>query len=250
MKRTLLATPSLRVELAAFAPRTHQARHRDACSRVSLVLHGAFSEEAAAGSARLAPGDVLFKSAAAAHEDRFSHSGAKLVSIVFGDDSFELSGAPAWRVRRDPAAMRCAWTAFEAAAANDDGSVIAAASDLLAGDDEGAGMGQAPPWLTRLKTALEEDTLASIDIAAEARAAGVHPAHASRLFRRRFGVSITDCAQAHSVRRALAHMAQPLALSQIAVAAGFYDQSHMTRVFRRMTGLTPGAHRALLAAAG
>jgi len=39
-------------------------------------------------------------------------------------------------------------------------------------------------------------------------------------------------------------------LSEIALAAGFYDQSHMTRVFRRVTGRTPGAHRTLLAAAG
>jgi AraC-like DNA-binding protein len=38
-------------------------------------------------------------------------------------------------------------------------------------------------------------------------------------------------------------------LSDVALAAGFYDQSHMTRVFRRMTGRTPGAHRAMFAAA-
>jgi AraC family transcriptional regulator len=77
----------------------------------------------------------------------------------------------------------------------------------------------------------------------------VHVSHLSRLFRRCYGASVTEYAQAHSVRRALASLAQPqLALSDVALAAGFYDQSHLNRVFRRITGRTPGACRAMLAA--
>ncbi|WP_323183165.1 helix-turn-helix domain-containing protein [Paraburkholderia sp. CNPSo 3076] len=37
-----------------------------------------------------------------------------------------------------------------------------------------------------------------------------------------------------------------LSLAAIAEAAGFADQSHFTRVFRRRMGLTPGAYRAQL----
>ena len=33
------------------------------------------------------------------------------------------------------------------------------------------------------------------------------------------------------------------ALSDAASAAGFADQAHMTRSFRRMMGVTPGAYR-------
>jgi AraC family transcriptional regulator len=33
-------------------------------------------------------------------------------------------------------------------------------------------------------------------------------------------------------------------LALIAMDAGFFDQSHMTRVFRRLTGVTPGVFRA------
>jgi AraC family transcriptional regulator len=36
-------------------------------------------------------------------------------------------------------------------------------------------------------------------------------------------------------------------LAEAAVATGFADQSHMTNVFRRVTGSTPGALRDLLA---
>jgi AraC family transcriptional regulator len=45
------------------------------------------------------------------------------------------------------------------------------------------------------------------------------------------------CAQLTSGRHSLAAIAQ---------AAGFADQSHFTRVFRRRMGLTPGAYRAQL----
>jgi methylphosphotriester-DNA--protein-cysteine methyltransferase len=100
-----------------------------------------------------------------------------------------------------------------------------------------------------LREELEEFSLSRIDVAARAKKAGAHPAHASRLFRRCYGASITEHAQAQSVRRAIASLASGATLSDTALAAGFYDQSHMNRVFQRVTGRTPGAHRAMLAAA-
>jgi transcriptional regulator GlxA family with amidase domain len=36
-----------------------------------------------------------------------------------------------------------------------------------------------------------------------------------------------------------------ISLAQIALETGFADQSHLTRVFRRATGLTPKLYRAL-----
>jgi AraC family transcriptional regulator len=49
------------------------------------------------------------------------------------------------------------------------------------------------------------------------------------------------------VRRAIGPLAENMApLSEVAVAAGFYDQSHMNRVFRRMVGRTPGEYRGVL----
>jgi AraC-like DNA-binding protein len=35
-------------------------------------------------------------------------------------------------------------------------------------------------------------------------------------------------------------------LAEIAVACGFYDQSHLTNVFKRTTGFAPGEYRALI----
>lgn len=247
MKHTLFRTDSLSVETARFAAGERQPRHRDPRSRITLAVHGEFHEEAER-AASIQPGDVIFKSRRATHEDRYGPGGARLVSIVFHDDSFDAPGAPSWRVRRDGVAFRLALSAWEAALARDDAGVTAASFDLLARREEPEPRATPPRWLNRLKQALESESLARVNVAREARAAGVHPAHASRLFRRCFGASITEHAQAHCVRRALGFLSGAAPLSHVAIAAGFYDQSHMNRIFRRVAGRTPGACRALMAA--
>lgn len=251
MKKTLLATPSVSVELATFAAGQRQGRHHDPKSRITFALIGGFGEDADAGSERLGPGDVLFKSRRTVHEDRFSEHGARLASLVFHDESYEEAEAALWRVCRRAYSLRHAWVALEAALAGDHEGLACAASDLLSAPVEHTRMRPAPAWLKRLKESLEATGLAGIKVAESAREAGVHPVHASRLFRKCYGASITEHAQRHSVRRALGALADAQTpLSEIALSAGFCDQSHMTRVFHRVTGRTPGAHRLLMAALG
>ncbi|MHB1329902.1 MAG: helix-turn-helix domain-containing protein [Gemmatimonadales bacterium] len=43
----------------------------------------------------------------------------------------------------------------------------------------------------------------------------------------------------------MAELDRPLA--EVAAAVGFADQSHLTRAFKRYTGMTPGAYRTSLA---
>ena len=79
-----------------------------------------------------------------------------------------------------------------------------------------------------------------------ARVAGVHPAHLSRLFRARHGCSVGEYIRRLRVdlaARELAASRRPIA--DIAAATGFADQSHFSRVFARLTGMTPGRYRKL-----
>jgi AraC family transcriptional regulator len=55
---------------------------------------------------------------------------------------------------------------------------------------------------------------------------------------------IGDYVQRLRVRWASAELCRPGArLADVAAAAGFADQSHLTRVFKRVTGATPSAFR-------
>ena len=85
----------------------------------------------------------------------------------------------------------------------------------------------------------------NLTLAQVARAAGVHPVYLGHIFRQEFGETLGEYLNRIRVRAAadkLANSAAPL--SDIALDLGFYDQSHFTRIFRRVTGAAPGAFRA------
>jgi AraC family transcriptional regulator len=103
---------------------------------------------------------------------------------------------------------------------------------------------RSPRWLGKARDFLDAHFREDVSLAATAAAAGVHPSHLARVFRRQLGSSVGEYVRAARVDfacRELARGEQPLA--QIALAAGFTDQSHLARCVRQRTGMTPGAFR-------
>ena len=102
----------------------------------------------------------------------------------------------------------------------------------------------APPWLLRAREALRarfRENVSPGEVASEAR---VHPVHLAAAFRKHFGQSAGEFVRMCRVEFATARLAcQGVSLADIALDAGFADQSHFTRTFKRLTGLTPAAFR-------
>jgi AraC-like DNA-binding protein len=66
------------------------------------------------------------------------------------------------------------------------------------------------------------------------------------VFRHHVGCSIGEYLRRRRIRRAERLLAEPaMSVAAIALETGFCDQSHFTRVFKRATGMTPGAYRRL-----
>jgi AraC family transcriptional regulator len=84
-----------------------------------------------------------------------------------------------------------------------------------------------------------------LQLAELARAAGADAdaGALARRFRRTHGVGPMAYLQRMRVLEAQRLMATGVPLVDVAAACGFADQSHLTRVFRRVTGTTPGAWR-------
>jgi AraC family transcriptional regulator len=105
---------------------------------------------------------------------------------------------------------------------------------------------QAPAWLDEVRQRLVSriaDTPRLTDLAASA---GVHPVHLAREFRKHFRCTIGDFIRRVRVEFACYQISETDApLSEVALAAGFYDQSHFSNVFRRVTGMTPTAYRTI-----
>lgn len=245
-------TPMGGVELQVkqYDASTWQTPHYDGCARVSFLLRGDVREATARGAIHLQSGDVLIKSSLIKHETWFGDNPVRIASICFAEsEGRSLVSGSAWTPRRGPLARKLGWAMAQSIAVGNVRTAFAAAADLLANpaDENGHESSRAPGWLSALRDELCEVGLKGVDVAAVASAIGVHPVHVSRRFRRCYGTSLTEFAQAWAVHRALVLLDESeMSLSEVAAHAGFYDQSHLGRVVRTVTGLTPGILRSVL----
>ena len=75
---------------------------------------------------------------------------------------------------------------------------------------------------------------------------GLHPVHVASTFRRHVGCTVGHYLRQRRVTWACQQLAGTDApLAEIALEAGFADQSHFCRTFKRHVGLTPAAYRRL-----
>ena len=73
---------------------------------------------------------------------------------------------------------------------------------------------------------------------------GAHPVHLVRSFTAAYGIAPHAYLIGRRVDAARRLLLDGHGGAQAAVAAGFYDQAHLTRVFRRYVGTTPGRYAA------
>ncbi|NQT36383.1 MAG: AraC family transcriptional regulator [Planctomycetes bacterium] len=98
--------------------------------------------------------------------------------------------------------------------------------------------------LQRVVEFLEESFVDEVTVKRLAEIAGLSVTHFNRRFRQLLRLSpmqYVESLRIHESQRLLVTTDQ--SVGQIAVAAGFYDQSHFTKRFRKTTGMTPLAYR-------
>ena len=71
---------------------------------------------------------------------------------------------------------------------------------------------------------------------------GLHRATLIRLFHQQVGLPPHRYLVQRRVEAAKTHLEQGDALAEVALLTGFADQSHLTRHFKRLTGVTPAAY--------
>ena len=226
--------------------------HEHAQAWFSLVRSGGYAERFGREQVTYGPRSVLFHPPGIAHRDEIAPGGATFLIVEIGhalldraagygrlDGSRQdLRGGPlaqtALRLEREWVADRGSPLVMEGLVLEMLGLVTRMRSD---GTRE-------PQWLAAVVERLHGDPAAPHTIAALAREAGVHPVRLSRAFRRHLGAGIGEYLRALRVRRVEERLGdESVTLADLALETGFVDQSHMTRVFRRVTGNTPGAAR-------
>ena len=105
----------------------------------------------------------------------------------------------------------------------------------------------APLWLNQVKALLHDSFREPVSLNQAAQVAGVHPSHVAREFRRAYGITIGEYVRKLRVESVAQRLLQPrkdtASLADLALGAGFSSQAHMSAVFKRVIGMTPGEYR-------
>jgi len=233
-------------------------RHVHANARFVLVLQGAISEARAGQVETFGASTLLFRSAHEPHSYEVGRSGATCL-VVDVDERWHDRARQHSPVLTQSAGFRGGFVlhlahrlygefrlrdevsrlAIESIALG----VLAEASRRVARGSSAA----APLWVQQARALVQQHFAQRLPLATVAGLVGVHPAHLARTFRRCYHTTFARYVRELRIEfasRELAGSAAPL--SAIASAAGFCDQSHFCRLFKRHTGLTPAEYRLTL----
>ncbi|MGQ5636542.1 MULTISPECIES: AraC family transcriptional regulator [unclassified Streptomyces] len=95
----------------------------------------------------------------------------------------------------------------------------------------------------RLRELLDARVVEGVSLQEAARVLHAHPAHLVRAFSGAYGIAPHQYLMSRRVGRARRLLLDGLAPGEVAAAAGFYDQAHLTRHFKKLVGVTPGRYR-------
>jgi AraC family transcriptional regulator len=102
-----------------------------------------------------------------------------------------------------------------------------------------------PRWLAQTVEILHAFFTEDLSLRSLAEAVGVHPVHLARTFRLHHNCTPAEYARRLRVEAACRELAlTDSPLSQIGLSVGYYDQSHFSRNFKKLTGVTPTQYRA------
>lgn len=244
----------LTAQMIRYAAGHRMGSHSDGHRRLSVVIRGAQEERRQRRTAPASAGSVALKDAELVHQNEFSRRGATIVSVLLPDEALDRlghrpRGLLPWEWRHDHAT---ALTGIRLATALRSGTPLEIEECLHAllrgfASDPGGGGFVASRDLARVRDRLHQDPAREPSLRELGNSVGMHPASLGRAFRRTFGCSITRYRQrlrALAVARALADGDR--ALTALALDQDFADLSHMTRIFRREVGTSPGRFRAAM----
>lgn len=101
-----------------------------------------------------------------------------------------------------------------------------------------------PRWLKQARDIMNEQFSACLSLDVIAQEVGVHPVHLARTFRNFYRCSVGEYMRVVRIEYACRKMTvSSTPLIEIALTAGFSDQSHFTRIFKRLKGMTPAKYR-------
>ena len=252
---------SLRVSDFILTETTYKAhsrlpRHAHESSYFCFVLQGIYTERYDQREVICRPATLTFRTSGQAHEDTVHDSDGRV---------FVLEIPPRWIERLRAESLTLGTPEFYGGAStrifarlnrefhkNDGAASLAIeglALELLAeaARHPTARIRSAPRWLRQAREMILEHFPDNLTLTQIATQVGVHPVYLATTFRQKYGVTIGEFVRKLRIEHACAELTKgELPLAEIALQAGFVDQSHFSKVFKSHIGTSPARYRSLV----
>jgi AraC family transcriptional regulator len=248
--------PGFNLSERTYSPFYKTPKHSHDHALFSLVIQGAYTGTYGVKTCLCEPSTLLFHPADGPHAEHFHNSGGRLFIIeiepwwldqvrehtVVIDRSSDFNGGDL--------AMLSMKLYKEFLGIEDSISPLVVEGLILAIIGEASRRVavphsvQPPRWLMQAKDLLHDRFAEPLTLADIAQNVGVHPVHLAQVFHRYYNCTVGAYVRQlrlEFARHELATSETPLC--QIALSAGFSDQSHFTRTFKRYMGVPPAEYR-------
>jgi AraC family transcriptional regulator len=242
-----------------YAPDAILPPHEHAAAYFDFVLEGFCREVVHGQSRQRGCGSLAFHPAGEVHTNRWYDGAARCFHIQVGSALLDrlrtYSPNPDEPVSFTPGlAQSLVQRIYGEFRCTDDVSALAVEGLTLELLAESARQGsrrpacRPPRWMRQVHDLLNEGFRQCLTLDDIAEFAGVHPSHLARVFRQMHGCTVGDYVRSLRIEYACHRLrTSDDTLATVALAAGFSDQSHFSKVFKRRTGLSPAVFRESIA---
>jgi AraC family transcriptional regulator len=248
--------PTIDVVSAWFPPNARLDMHTHAQAVFGMMLEGSFQTNILGRDVDYLPGGAWTEPAEERHANVAGRAGAHVIVVQPTAAATEI-GMEYRRLLDEVVSMQSAELLADASrleaecSAPDDLSPLVVEGTALSMLARAARLYRSirnherePRWLSQAVEYLRAHRLDRIRLSDVARDVGVHPSRLAHEFRARVGASPGEYVRRLRLEWAAQRLIEDDApIAEIALRAGFYDQSHFSRLFRRHFGIAPAAWR-------
>jgi AraC family transcriptional regulator len=220
------------------------APHSHVNAFIAICFAGRYLERIEREIYERVPRTAVFHDVQEVHSETMCRRGARVISIEFAPDWLErltraqVSPARSVELRNLPSILpRLIKELHHSDGASSlalEGYALQIVAEL-ARDDEPMPRG----WIVRVQRIVQARFAEPLTLQELASAAGVHPVHLARQFRKTTGRTVGQMIRELRVKRAVDELVRSRRnIADIAVRSGFADQSHMSRWLKRYTGMS------------
>jgi AraC family transcriptional regulator len=251
-----LELAGLTLSETAYPPRLRMPAHSHEPTYISFLLRGAYAERYGKKMRVCKPSTLIIHPHEERHAVEFDAAGARIFRIEIKSQMLERVREHS-RVLDRPAQFQgcpATWLAarlYREFRERDEVSPLAIEGLALEMLSEAArpsrrlGAGRPSRRLEQVRDYLEANFDRNSSLQSIAELVGVHPVYLAREFRKHYHMTIGDYVRQLRIRSACRRISDSdTPLIEIASMLGFCDQSHFTRSFKRLTGMTPTEYRA------